>query len=263
MIIDFHTHAFPDALYEKAMHSLSTHSGNMKPAFDGSVYGLNNILDDCGVDMAVVLNIATNPKQMTNVNDFAISLNRGRLISFGSVHPDAPCAIEELHRLAEAGIKGIKLHPDYQNFFVDDERVFQIYETAAKLKLITVFHAGVDIGYPNPVHCTPPRLKAALPVFGGGIAVAAHMGGYLMWNEVMHHLAGSDIYFDTSFSYSKMPVTYAVDMVKSHGPGKFLLGSDLPWSRTDDEIRFIKSWGLSAKDETKILGENARILLGL
>lgn len=263
MIIDFHTHAFPDKLAVKAMPLLSKAAGGVKPNHEGNISSLKEKIKEQGCDMAVVLNIATNPHQEQNVNRFAVEINKDNIISFGSVHPDSPNAFEELSFLKENGIKGIKLHPDYQNFFVDEERLFPLYEKIASMGFITVFHAGIDIGYPDPVHCTPERLKRALPVFGGAPVIAAHMGGWLMWKDVLKYLCGENLYFDTAFSSSRMPPDYAAEIIKTHGSDKVIFGSDMPWGKTEDEINFVRSLKISDEDKEKILSENAVKLLGL
>ena len=264
MIIDFHVHAFPDALAAKALPLLSKCSGGVKPNYDATISGLESYLAKNNVDYAVVLNIATNPHQERKVNDFAISLlEKKNIIPFGSVHPDSPNALSELERLAKAGIRGIKLHPDYQHFFVDDEKMFPIYKKIAELGFITVFHAGVDIGYPKPVHCTPERLLRVLDLFGDAPVVAAHFGGWLLWDSVLEDLCGTKVYLDTAFSSGKMPPDYAKELIKAHGADKVLLGSDMPWSDTLDEVRFVQSLDLSADDEEKILSNNAKRLLNI
>lgn len=264
MIIDFHVHAFPDALAAKALPLLSKCSGGVKPNYDATISGLESYLAKNNVDYAVVLNIATNPHQEKKVNDFAISLlEKKNIIPFGSVHPDSPNALSELERLAKAGIRGIKLHPDYQHFFVDDEKMFPIYKKIAELGFITVFHAGVDIGYPNPVHCTPERLLRVLDLFDDAPVVAAHFGGWLLWDSVLEDLCGTKVYLDTAFSSGKMPPDYAKELIKAHGADKVLLGSDMPWSDTLDEVRFVHSLDLSAEDEEKILSNNAKRLLNI
>lgn len=264
MIIDFHVHAFPDALAAKALPLLSKCSGGVKPNYDATISGLESYLAKNNVDYAVVLNIATNPHQERKVNDFAISLlEKKNIIPFGSVHPDSPNALSELERLAKAGIRGVKLHPDYQHFFVDDEKMFPIYKKIAELGLITVFHAGVDIGYPNPVHCTPERLLRVLDLFDDAPVVAAHFGGWLLWDSVLEDLCGTKVYLDTAFSSGKMPPDYAKELIKAHGADKVLLGSDMPWSDTLDEVRFVQSLDLSAEDEEKILSNNAKRLLNI
>lgn len=264
MIIDFHVHAFPDALAAKALPLLSKCSGGVKPNYDATISGLESYLAKNNVDYAVVLNIATNPHQEKKVNDFAISLlEKKNIIPFGSVHPDSPNALSELERLAKAGIRGIKLHPDYQHFFVDDEKMFPIYKKIAELGFITVFHAGVDIGYPKPVHCTPERLLRVLDLFDDVPVVAAHFGGWLLWDSVLEDLCGTQVYLDTAFSSGKMPPDYAKELIKAHGADKVLLGSDMPWSDTLDEVRFVQSLDLSAEDEEKILSNNAKRLLNI
>ena len=147
-IIDFHTHCFPEKIAEKALASLSHCSGDALPFHKGTAESLLKQALSGGADGAVVLNIATNPRQQASVNNFAIETNNRfpNLFAFGSIHPESPDALDELVRIHEAGLLGVKLHPDYQHFYVDEERMLPIYEKIASLGLITVFHAGVD-GY--------------------------------------------------------------------------------------------------------------------
>ena len=262
-IIDFHTHCFPEKIAEKALASLSHCSGDALPFHKGTAESLLKQALSGGADGAVVLNIATNPRQQASVNNFAIETNNRfpNLFAFGSIHPESPDALDELVRIHEAGLLGVKLHPDYQHFYVDEERMLPIYEKIASLGLITVFHAGVDIGYPDPVHCTPERLAYILPAFGNAPVVAAHMGGYLCWKDVLRFLAGKALYFDTAFSFSRMPPAWAREIIRTHGTEKILLGSDMPWSATGHEIRFVKSLSLLPEETDAILGGNACRLL--
>ncbi|MDR0530812.1 MAG: amidohydrolase family protein [Oscillospiraceae bacterium] len=261
MVIDFHTHCFSEKIAARAIPTLEQRSG-MRAFFDGTPAGLLALMDRHGIDAAVVANIATNPRQQRAVNEFAVSLlAHPRLIPFGSVHPGAPDAAQELRRLKEAGLKGVKLHPDYQEFYVDDPRVFPLYRTLAELGLVTLFHAGVDIGLPSPVHCTPERLARALPEFGGAPVVAAHFGGYLQWREVLEHLCGRDIYFDTSYCARKLPPAWARELLAAHPKERILFGTDLPWADPADELDFVRGFGPEAAPG--ILGGNAARLLGL
>lgn len=261
MIIDFHVHSFPDKVVKKAMNKLEKNSA-IVPCNDGTISGILEHAKQSGVDYVVIHNIATSESQQKNANDYAIEINKlDKVIGFGSVYPYASNVFEELQRIKDAGLRGIKLHPDYQEFYVDDERVFPIYEMAAKLGLITLFHAGLDIGLFDPVHCTPERLAKALPVFGGAPVVAAHFGGFQMWYDVEKYLVGKDIYFDTSYCYSKMPYMHARRIMENHGSDKLLFGSDSPWSDMSREIIFVKAFAESESD--KILGINAQKLLKL
>ena len=137
-----------------------------------------------------------------------------------------------------------------------------IYEKAGELGLITLLHSGVDIGYFEPVHCTPERLSHVLDAFGAPV-VAAHMGAFEQWDDVERYLVGKEVYFDTAFTYSCMPKGRALRIVRNHGYDKILMGSDMPWSSTVHAVRFIESFELPAEQEAAILGGNAARLLGL
>lgn len=261
MLIDFHTHAFADSLAPRAIASLSAASGGLTPSTDGTVAGLLHRMDADGVSHSVMLNIATKPKQQTRINDWAKEISSGRITAFGSVHPDAPDALEELERIKDLGLKGIKLHPEYQNFEVDDPRLFPIYKKAASLGLITVFHAGQDIGFMPPAKAAPDRLLRALSVFDGAPVVAAHFGGYIMWDEVLEKLCGLPVYFDTSFCFGRIQHPLAQAIVEKHTPDRILFGTDLPWSDAKTEKRLIDSLDLTDADKEKIFFRNAASLL--
>ncbi len=264
VVIDFHTHCFPDKIAEKAIEILRKRSGITRPFHNGTVDGLLSLQRNDGVDYSVVLNIATNPHQQESVNNFAISLKDvDGIIPFGSVHPDSPDALNELERLAENGIKGVKLHPDYQDFFVDDKKMFPIYEKIASLGLVTLFHCGFDIGYPEPVHCTAEALASVLDIFGNVPVVAAHFGGIWSMPETRKHLAGKNVYLDTAYCYGTITPRYAKEIIDIHGVDKILFGSDAPWNAPSQDIELIKCFGLTESEEKAVLGENARKLLGI
>ena len=263
MLIDFHTHAFPDTIAPRAMQTLSFASGGLKPQTEGTVASLKEQLIKDGTDMAVVLSIATNPAQQKKVNDFAIDVNRDpMLIAFGSVHPDAQDALEELERLHDAGIKGIKFHPEYQSFYSNDEKMKPIYQKISQLGLITLFHAGQDIGFLPPYHAMPEHLLGAMKWLDGPV-VAAHWGGMGCHQEVMDKLCGENLYFDLSYGYGVIPRKQAQLILEKHTPDRLLFGSDLPWHRPAWEKRLLDTLDLSAEDRDKICCQNARKLLNL
>ena len=262
MLIDFHTHAFTDKLASRAIASLAKASGGINPQTDGTLDGLKKEMAADGVTLSVVHSIATNPKQQHNVNDFAIALNRDdAFVAFGSVHPDAPDALEELERLKAAGLKGVKLHPEYQCFYADDEKMKPIYRKISQLGLITLFHAGHDYGFPPPYHAMPEHLLGALKWLEGPV-VAAHWGGMGCSLEVLEKLCGQDIFFDLSFGYCSMARATAQAIVDRHTPDKLLFGSDMPWHRPCWELRLLQTLDLSEADREKILFRNAQALLG-
>lgn len=261
MIIDFHTHCFPEKIAAKAVDKLSFASGGLKPHTDGTVAGLRQSMEEGGVDASVVLNIATNAHQQKSVNDFAASIHTGTdIFSFGSVFPDSPDALEELDRIKAMGLKGVKLHPDYQGFFVDDEKMKSIYKKISSLGLITVFHAGVDYGYKPPYGATPDRMAKALRWFDSPV-VAAHWGGAGMGEGVIRKLCGLDIYFDTSFGYGQMPKCVAQQILEKHGTDKLLFGTDTPWHTPAMELRLLSTLELSETELDKITSGNAKKLL--
>lgn len=264
MVIDFHTHCFPDAIAAKAIEKLAFNSGGLAPSTDGTVKGLCDRMRADGVDTAVVMNIATNAHQQQKVNDFAASINDGEtIISFGSVYPDSEDAFEELERIKALGLKGVKLHPDYQRFSADDPKMKPLYKKISSLGLITLFHAGNDYGCNPPYGGTPEKLEVALGWFDSPV-VAAHWGGVDCGDEVLARLCGRDnLYFDTSLGYCMMPKYYAAAILEKHGADKMLFGTDTPWHSAEMEWRLLDSLSLTDGEREQIACGNAKKLLGL
>ena len=261
MLIDFHTHAFPEQIAPRALQTLSYAAGGLKPQTEGTVASLKEQLKKDGVDLAVVLSIATNPGQQKKVNDFAIAVNEDpMLFAFGSVHPEAEDALEELERIHAAGLKGVKFHPEYQSFYADDEKMKPIYQKISQLGLITLFHAGQDIGFLPPYHAMPEHLLGALKWLDTPV-VAAHWGGMGCYQEVIDKLCGTDLYLDLSFGYGLIPKKQAQLILEKHTPDKLLFGSDLPWHRPSWEKRLLDTLELSEGDRDKICFQNAQKLL--
>ncbi len=260
MLIDFHTHCFPERIAEKAIEKLSFVSGGLKPHTNGTAMGLKGLMAEQGVDRAVVLNIATNAAQQKSVNDFAASVNSDNIISFGSVFPKSEDCLEELERIKALGLKGVKLHPDYQGFSVDDEKMIPIYRKISALGLITVFHAGLDYGFAPPYGATPEKMERALRYFDSPV-IAAHWGGIDCGEGVLKHLCGKEIYFDTSFGYGNMPKYYAQKILDSHTADKILFGTDSPWHTPKMELTLLNTLSLSQADMEKITHKNAEKLL--
>lgn len=263
MLIDFHTHCFPEKIAEKALEKLSFSSGGLEYHTDGTVDGIRCSMQEGGVDVSVVLNIATNAHQQKSVNDFAASINNEKdIFAFGSVFPYSEDVFSELERIKELGLKGVKLHPDYQGFDVDDTKMKPIYKKIGELGLITVFHAGFDYGFPPPYGATPEKLKTALEWFSSPV-IAAHWGGVNCNEGVLNLLCGENIYFDVSFGYSMLPRYYAEKIIEKHGADKILFGTDTPWHTPKMELRLLNNLNLSTEDFAKITHLNAKRLLGI
>ncbi|HIZ55684.1 MAG TPA: amidohydrolase [Firmicutes bacterium] len=263
MVIDFHAHAFPDALAVRAIPKLAA-AGNLHPYTDGTAQDLVRSMDEAGIDATVVANIATNPRQMHNVNSWAIEANGGRLIQFGSVHPENPEWEEELYRLRDAGVLGIKLHPDYQGFFVDQPQMFPIYRKVQELGFVLLFHSGYDVGLGEPIHCTPERLIHVMEEVDCSRFVLAHMGAYNQWDDVLRLVAGKNIYMDTAFCFGgRMPEELFDALLRVHGTDKILFGTDSPWAEQKAYVQDCRRLVPDPEVQEKILGGNAIRLLGL
>ncbi|RKY05082.1 amidohydrolase [Candidatus Poribacteria bacterium] len=258
--IDFHVHAFPDDLAPRAMEILSAQSG-VKPYFDGTISGLLSSMERAGIEASVVQPVATKPSQVRSINNWLIGLKNERIIPFGAMHPEFENPYEELRRIKELGIKGIKLHCDYQGRFVDDEAYMPIYEAMERLGMILMLHAGVDIGLPPPYHATPERILRILEAFPKLRVVAAHMGSFKMWDEVEEKLIGREIYLDTSYVRGFMEDERALRMMREHGFDRILFASDSPWADQKAELEWILRLGIPEGELEKVLSGNAERLL--
>lgn len=262
MIIDFHTHAFPERIAERAIEKLSYTSGGLIPQTDGTVESLKYLMKKDGIDKSVVLAIATNEKQQTAVNDFIKAQETDDIIPFGSVYPHAEDALAELERIHSMGLKGVKLHPEYQQFFVDDEKMKPIYKKISELGLIVLFHAGEDFGYPAPYHATPERLRKAAKWIDTPM-ICAHWGGAGMGEDVLKYLCDIPVFFDTAFGYGTMPKDRAQRILDKKGSDYIVFGSDCPWHAPSWDIRMIETLELTESEKDKIYYKNAQKLLNI
>jgi len=262
MVIDFHVHCFPDKLALRAVSQLAERAG-IPARLNGTICGIKDSMRRAGVSKSVVLSIATKPTQTESINNWSAEIQDDEVIAFGSIHPDNENWKSELFRIKDLGLKGIKLHPEYQDFYVDDRKMFPIYETALELGLIVVFHAGVDLGFSAPYHATPERLRRVIEAFPKGKIIAAHMGSFYYWDEVEHFLLGTDIYLDTSYSLGIIADEQAKRIIANHDYRKILFASDSPWIDQGEQIAKFKSLQLGREVEEAIMGLNAKDLLGL
>lgn len=260
MVIDFHTHCFNSKIAKSAITQLES-VGNVKAYHDGTAAGLVSYMDRNGIDKSVVLPVATKPSQVSVINDWAKSNSSEKLCFFGTIHPDDENIYDVIAGLKKDGFKGIKIHPDYQDFLVDDRRMMPIYEALRDMGLIVVAHAGVDIGFPSLVHCTPMMLSRVLSEVPGLRLVAAHMGGHGLWRDVEDILLGKQIYIDTSFSSYMLGKEGMLKMIKKHGADKVLFGSDSPWTSAEHELKLINNLDLTGSEKDLILYKNALDIL--
>ena len=263
MVIDFHVHAFNPKIAEKAVSKLADLCGII-PFTRGLIEETAQKLDEWGVDKGVLLPIATKPSQQKIINDWSREQDGGKFISFGSIHPDAEDVFDEIRRIKSIGLHGIKLHPDYQNFYVDEERLDDIYDAIEKADLPVIFHSGYDCLSPDDIHCTPERALKMIKKHKHLKIILAHLGANEHWQEVYDILAGTDgeVYFDTGFS-ADCPDELMEKIIRKHGADRILLASDCPWESTYIMKEKIKRLNISFNDREKIFGKNAEKLLNL
>lgn len=269
MIIDFHTHVFPEKIAKRTVELLAEQSG-CSPYSDGSIAGLLEKMTEAEVDIAINLPVMTNPSQFESLNRFASEINQTfanqerRIISFAGIHPLCEDLEEKMKWIKAQGFLGVKIHPDYQDTYINDERYLRIFRAAKAEDLIVITHAGVDDGYPNcPVHCTPERVLDVLAKVGSFKLVLAHYGGNRMAEEVYALLAGKEVYFDTAYLLRLIKKEDFLRILEKHGDDRVLFATDSPWSDLRGDIEILRSYSLPQSTEQKILAENAKKLLGL
>lgn len=277
MIIDFHTHIYPEKIAAATIKKMSDRS-ELCSMSDGTADGLMHSMREAGVDYSVVLPVATSVRQHKTINKNAISINEDTkqtgIYSFGGIHPDNEDYKDILKDLKASGVKGIKLHPDYQDTFFNDIRYKRIIGAAEEQEMIVVIHAGLDIGRPEPVHVTVDMIKEVYDEVKPTRLVLAHMGGWQMWQQVLDKLCGLPVYFDTAFSFGDISWSRGAKMqwklmnedeftglVRAHGADRILFGTDSPFISQKKAVEDIRGLSLTTLEKEKIFGENAKKLL--
>lgn len=270
MIIDFHTHIFPDKVAAKAIPKLADII-HLAPSMDGTIHGLLDSMEKAGVDVSVVLPTITDPHQFDSILKFASYVNETygeasgpRLVSFAGVHPASDDYKEQLRLVSREGFKGIKLHPNYQGFLFDDIRYMRLIYAASELGLAVLTHAGFDPYTPTQDYCTPDMVLHVLDETAPPKLILAHMGSNQNYDESERRLCGKNVYLDTAYSLMHMPEDQLVRMIRLHGADKILFGTDTPWSSQKDSVeKILNLEELSQQEKEQLLGKNAAKLLNL
>ena len=259
-IIDFHTHAFPDELAEKAMAHLEL-EGDVKAHLDGKVASLLASMDRSGIEQSVVCSIATKPSQFEPILAWSKRINSDRIIPFPSLHPDDPVARERVDQIRQAGFRGIKLHPYYQDFAIDEPRMFPLYERIASCGLILVMHTGFDFAFARKRIADPEKILKVTESFPGLKLVATHLGAWDDWDEVERLLIGRKIYTELSFSLEFLNKDRAKSIISRHPDDCILFGTDSPWTDQAKTLELVRMLGLGQESEQRIVRDNALRLL--
>lgn len=275
MIIDFHTHTFPDELAKKTIPYLESKAG-FTAKTDGTISGLRKSMDKANISYSVLLPVVTNPKQTIKINDCAIENNKlDGFISFGGMHPDFENYKEELKRLKDNGIKGIKFHPDYQNTFIDDKKYIDITNEAFRLGLIVIIHSGIDYGSTEVVRATPERIKNLLSKLEyDGTFILAHMGYTFKWDMIVEDFKDTNVYFDLALCLGKLKMydkeydlvdeDTLIKFINTFGSDRLLFATDSPWMSQEESVNVFNSFKrISDSNKENILYKNAIRLLDI
>lgn len=268
MIIDFHTHIFPDSIAQKTVDILKGKivegiGLNIEPHTDGTLSGLLNQMDCCGVSVSVNLPIATKPGQLDSIVGFSEKVKSNRMLSFASIHPENNNKYEMLKEIKLRGFKGIKLHPDYQGSFIDSKDNVEILKICEELELYTIIHAGVDIGYKPPYKAMPDRINNVFGYVSGKYLIIAHLGGFMAWDDVERYLVGKPAFFDTSMIAGFISDEQLKRIIINHGSDKILFGSDSPWNCPSKTEKMLDSLDLDNEQLDNIKWRNASRILRL
>lgn len=259
-MIDFHAHIFPDKIANKTVQHLESICGT--PSFsDGTKEKLLKSMDEAGIECSVLLPVLTSPAQFDSVLRFVSQFTEGRLISFGGIHPENEDYKEKLRLIRDYGLKGIKMHSDYQNTYFSDIRYKRIISYATELGLICVIHAGQDPYSPENVHCTPKMISDLVDEVAPEKLVLAHFGGHLMTEDVEKYLIGKNVYFDTAYDLDKISAYQATKIIRSHGAERILFGTDTPWASQKAFVDCFNRLPLTDWEKKLILKQNAMKLL--
>ena len=272
MLIDFHTHVFPEKIAAATIDKLEKMSqrtgANVKACTDGTLEGLKAAMRQNGVDYSVVLPVMTRPEQFDSVNRYAAKINgNDGIFSFGGIHPDCDAPEAKLDQLKAMGLRGIKLHPDYQGTRINDPRYLRILRHCNKIGLYATLHSGIDIGFPDDVMCPPEEARRMLETLWMDgkpeqpQIILAHLGAFGQWDAVEKYLVGEPVYFDLAFTFRKASPEQIRRIIRAHGAEKILFATDSPWSDPGLDFAGLKALELSDCEMEQICSRNARKIL--
>ena len=261
-IINAHCHIYPEKIAAKAVVGIRDFY-DLDMSLNGKLDDLIRDGSQVGVTHYLVHSVATTPKQVKSINEFiAESVNRhpDLFSGFGTLHPDSDDIKGDFDYLIELGLKGVKLHPDFQMFAMDSERAFKIGEVVSSADVPMLVHCG-DFRYN---YSNPKQIKAFLDKFPDITFIGAHFAGWSMWEEATELLAGTpNLYVDLSSSLYALSPETALKLIRAYGADRVLWGSDYPMWESVSEMEYFNKIDLTDKERQQILYENAAKLLGI
>jgi predicted TIM-barrel fold metal-dependent hydrolase len=255
-VIDAHCHIYPEKIASKAVGGTDNFYDIVSKC-EGTIDDLLARGAKAGVDHFIVQSVATTPKQVASINRFIaeeVEKSGGKFTGLGTLHPDSEDQEGDVAHLIELGLHGVKLHPDIQQFKIDDYRCLKIYELCEKHKLPILMHTG-DYRYD---FSNPNRLVPILQIYTDLVIVGAHFGGWSIWDEASHKLCNfKNFYVDCSSSFPYLKKETAKKIIERYTPDRVLFGTDYPMWSPKAELDTFLCLNLSEEDNKKILSGNA------
>lgn len=260
-IVDTHAHIYPDAIAQKAAASIGSFY-DIPMEMDGTVDTLLRRGDEAGISRFLVQSVAVTWERAHSINDFiagCVAAHPTRFVGFGAMHPAHPQMEQELNRLMSLGLRGVKLHPDFQHFCLDDPQAIRLFEAMAERGLPLLVHTG-DSRYP---YSQPERMARALDRVPRLRAICAHLGGWSVWNDGWKMLAGlGNVWVDCSSSLYALEPQEAVKVIHRYGADRVFFGTDYPMWEPAEEVRRFLALPLTAEEQENILHRNIERFLG-
>jgi uncharacterized protein len=221
-------------------------------------------MDGAGIDHAMCLAVAAVARTVERTNEFIGSIERDRFTPFGTVHPELPIEVN-LRSLADNGIRGVKLHPLFQELSLADPRVLDLLRALAEADVTIITHAGAGGDAAANDRGTPANLRAALDAVPDLRLIACHFGGYHQLDDAEELVVGSTAYLETSWPprLGDLDRDRIRSLVRRHGADRVVFGSDWPMADPAAELAAVRDLGLEPHEVDAILGNTLAGILGL
>lgn len=257
-IIDFHTHIYPEKISKKAIKSVSDFY-NIEMDCNGTAVGLIEKGKANGISEYVVCSVAIDGNHVETINNYILSecKNHAEFHGFSATHLEYPDKIAELERVMSLGLKGVKIHPDTQKFYIDDKGMYELYDYLQEKEIPILVHTG-DYRYE---YSHPKRLKKVLTDFPKLTAIGAHFGGWSLFDLALEYLQDTNCYVDTSSSIKYLGVKRAKELIDIYGAERVLFGTDFPMWDAEQELSYFERMNLTNEQLELIMHENAERIL--
>lgn len=261
-IIDSHCHIYPDKIAEKAVEGIGSFY-DLPMCYDGKASTLIEKGNKIGVCHNIIFSVATTPHQVGSINSFisnCVKEGEGRFTGLGALHPDTENVASEIENIKALGLKGVKLHPDFQKFRINDERLFSIYKACSEAELPVLLHTG-DYRYD---FSNPERMADVLERFPELTVIGAHFGGWSVWQKANEILTDYDnFYVDTCSSFHWLKKEETLNIIRKYGAHRVLFATDFPMWSYEKEFEYFMELDLTDDEREKILWKNAAQLFNI